>query len=104
MIDGAGPWTILRSITIPLVQRTTTLIVVLQVLASLKLFDQSYLLGNTNGGPNGSTQSVLEYIYQNGFVSYRLGYAAAMSYIFFVVILVIAVAQFYLLNRGRAES
>lgn len=104
MIDGAGPWAVLRTITIPLLQRTTTLIVVLQVLASLKLFDQSYLLGNYNGGPNGSTQSAIEYIYQTGFVSYRLGYAAAMSYLFFLVILVIAVVQFVVLNRGRVES
>jgi ABC-type sugar transport system permease subunit len=100
-IDGAGAWAILRTITIPLLQRTTTLVVILQLLASLKVFDQIYLM--TMGGPDGGTRSAIEYIYETGFQSYRLGYAAAMSYLFFVVILVVAVSQFLILNRGRAE-
>ena len=101
-IDGADKWAILRSITIPLLKRTTTLIVVLQVLASLKVFDQIYLF--TTGGPNGITRSALEYIYENGFQTYRLGYAASMSYIFFIVIMVISAAQFVVLSRGRTEG
>ena len=100
-IDGAGGWATLRYITIPLLQRTTTLIIILQVLASLKVFDQMYLF--TNGGPEGSTRSALEYIYENGFQSYRLGYAAALSYLFFILILIISAVQFILLSRGRAE-
>ena len=98
-IDGAGGWARLRYITIPLLQRTTTLIVILQVLASLKVFDQIYLL--TGGGPDGATRSIIEYIYEQGFQSYRLGYAAAMSYVFFVLILIISVAQFVLFSRRK---
>jgi multiple sugar transport system permease protein len=98
-IDGASGWARLRYITIPLLQRTTTLIVILQVLASLKVFDQIYLL--TGGGPDGATRSIIEYIYEQGFQSYRLGYAAAMSYVFFVLILVISVAQFVLFSRRK---
>jgi multiple sugar transport system permease protein len=98
-IDGAGGWARLRYITIPLLQRTTTLIVILQVLASLKVFDQIYLL--TGGGPDGATRSIIEYIYEQGFQSYRLGYAAAMSYVFFGLILIISVAQFVLLSRRK---
>ena len=102
MIDGAGSWTILWSITVPLLKRTTTLIVILQVLASMKVFDQIYLF--TGGGPSASTRSAIEYIYENGFQSYRLGYAAAMSYLFFLVILVVAIVQFVFLSRGGSES
>jgi multiple sugar transport system permease protein len=98
-IDGAGGWARLRYITIPLLQRTTTLIVILQVLASLKVFDQIYLL--TGGGPDGATRSIIEYIYEQGFQSYRLGYAASMSYVFFVLILIISVAQFVLFSRRK---
>jgi ABC-type sugar transport system permease subunit len=98
-IDGASGWARLRYITIPLLQRTTTLIVILQVLASLKVFDQIYLL--TGGGPDGATRSIIEYIYEQGFQSYRLGYAAAMSYVFFVLILIISVAQFVLFSRRK---
>jgi multiple sugar transport system permease protein len=99
-LDGAGTWASLFHITIPLLGRTTTLIVILQVLSSLKIFDQIYLL--TGGGPEGATRPVLEYIYEQGFVSYRLGYAAAMSYVFFLFILVVSGLQFYLFSRGRA--
>lgn len=98
-IDGAGAWASLRYITIPLLQRTSTLIIILQVLASLKIFDQIYLF--TTGGPEGITRPILEYIYEIGFQSYRLGYAAAMSYIFFIFILIVSAAQFILLNRRR---
>jgi len=100
-LDGAGAWTRLRYITIPLLQRTTTLIVVLQILASLKVFDQIYLL--TTGGPNGSTRSIIEYIYEQGFQSFRLGYASAMSYVFFVVIVIVSAVQFILFSRGRGQ-
>ena len=54
-IDGARPWQQIRRITIPLLARTTTLVVVLQIIASLKVFDQMYLM--TSGGPNFSTRS-----------------------------------------------
>jgi multiple sugar transport system permease protein len=101
-LDGAGPWAGLFHITIPLLARTTTLIVILQVLSSLKIFDQIYLF--TVGGPEGATRPVLEYIYEQGFVSYRLGYAAAMSYVFFLFILVVSVLQFFLFSRGRVAT
>lgn len=96
-LDGAGPWRRLFSITIPMVNRTTIMIVMLQILASLKVFEQIYLL--TSGGPRGSTRSVLEYIYDIGFTGYRLGYASAISYLFFALIVVIAVVQLRLMNR-----
>ena len=98
-LDGAGSWGSLWYITIPMLARTTTLIVILQVLASLKIFDQIYLL--TQGGPEGATRPALQYIYETGFQSYRLGYAAAMSYVFFVGVLLVSILQFFLLSRGR---
>ncbi len=99
-IDGAGPWRRLMSITIPMINRTTVMIVMLQILASLKVFEQIYLL--TNGGPNGSTRSVLEYIYDVGFSGYRLGYASAISYLFFALIVVISIVQLRVMNRKSA--
>ena len=64
-IDGAGPWQQIRTITIPMLGRTTTLVAVLQVIASLKVFDQMYLM--TSGGPNFAPARSLEYIYDEGF-------------------------------------
>ncbi|WP_420037092.1 carbohydrate ABC transporter permease [Streptomyces sp. cg28] len=96
-IDGAGAWRRLFSITLPQLGRITTVITVLQVLASLKVFDQVYLL--TKGGPNNSTRPVVEYIYDVGFTGYRLGYASAISYIFFALVLLASAAQFAVLRR-----
>ena len=91
IIDGAGGWRRLFSITLPQLRGVTGVIVVLQVLASLKVFDQIYLL--TAGGPDGSTRSILEYIYDTGFTNYRLGYASAISYVFFAIILILTLVR-----------
>ncbi|ACQ81120.1 binding-protein-dependent transport systems inner membrane component [Beutenbergia cavernae DSM 12333] len=96
-IDGAGAWRRLFSVTIPQLGRTTWLVLILQVLASLKVFDQIYLL--TGGGPAGTTRSTLLYIYDTGFVNYRLGYASAISYIFFALIIVLSLIQLF--NRRK---
>ncbi|GAA3236982.1 carbohydrate ABC transporter permease [Nonomuraea helvata] len=99
-IDGASAWQRLRSITLPLLGRTTALIVVLQLLASLKVFDQIYLM--TAGGPENSTRSIIEYAYDMGFTGYRTGYASAVSYILFVLIVIVSLVQLRLF-RKRAE-
>jgi multiple sugar transport system permease protein len=99
-IDGASPWQQLRQITIPLLARTTTLVVVLQAIASLKVFDQMYIM--TSGGPNFSTRPVLEYIYDVGFTDFRIGYAAAASTLFFLLIL--AVSAVWLIITRRQEQ
>ena len=66
-LDGASRWKQTWRLTLPLLGRTTTLVVVLQVIASLKLFDQVYLI--TAGGPNYATRSAIEFIYDTGFTS-----------------------------------
>lgn len=89
--DGATPWQQLRWITLPLLGRTTSLVVLLQIIASLKIFDQVYLL--TNGGPGTSTQVVLGLVTQTAFTDYRVGAASAASVLLFVVIVVIALVR-----------
>jgi multiple sugar transport system permease protein len=98
-IDGAGPWQQIRLITVPLLARTTSLVVVLQIIASLKVFDQMYLM--TQGGPNFATRSLLEYVFDTGFTDFRSGAAAAASTLFFVVVL--AVSAFWLVMTRRQE-
>ncbi|TQM10727.1 carbohydrate ABC transporter permease [Pseudonocardia kunmingensis] len=100
-IDGAGGWRRLFSITLPLLNRTTGLVIVLQVLASLKLFDQAYILYDASGGPGGVATPILQYVYETGFTDYRLGYASAISYMFFVLIILIALVQARLSRRSE---
>jgi multiple sugar transport system permease protein len=100
-IDGASPWQQIRRITIPLLGPTTSLVLILQILASLKVFDQIYIL--LAGGPNESTRPVIEYIYDTGFTSYRGGYAAAATMVYFVILVVIS-AAWALLRRRRNST
>jgi multiple sugar transport system permease protein len=74
---------------------------VLQVLASLKIFDQIYLM--TYGGPNFATRPIIQYIYESGFTNYRIGYASAISYVFFALIVLVSLAQFKLFARRQEE-
>lgn len=99
-LDGAGKWRQLFSITIPQLGPTTGLIVILQILASLKVFDQVYQM--TAGGPAGSTRPILEYVFEAGFTGYRLGYSSAISFIFFAIIIIVSLVQFRFVSRRNA--
>jgi len=103
-IDGANEWARIRQITIPLLNRTTALILVLQVIASLLIFNQAYTLFNAGTGPAFSTQGVVQYVYRVGFSSFRLGLASAMSYVLFILILIVSIAQFWILTRQRRDA
>ena len=98
-LDGAGAWRQFWSITLPQLGPATVLILILQILASLKLFDQAYqMLG---GVASDTTRSIVQYIYEAGFVSYRFGYSAAISYVFFALIVIIGVAQALATRRKK---
>jgi multiple sugar transport system permease protein len=99
-LDGAGKWRQLFSITIPQLGPTTGLLAILQVLASLKVFDQIYQM--TAGGPGGATRPIVQYVFETGFTGFRLGYSAAISYIFFALIVVISVIQFTATSRRKS--
>ncbi|MCO4252671.1 carbohydrate ABC transporter permease [Pseudarthrobacter raffinosi] len=99
-LDGAGAWRQFFSITLPQLTPTTVMIVLLQILASMKIFDQVYQM--TAGGPGGSTRPVVQYIFETGFTGYRLGYSAAISYIFFGLIVLVSVMQFVITRRRSA--
>ncbi len=96
-LDGASRWKQTWRLTLPLLARTTTLVVVLQVIASLKIFDQIYLI--TAGGPNYATRSAIEFIYDTGFTSQRVGYASAASLVLFVVILIVSFIWLFLIRK-----
>jgi multiple sugar transport system permease protein len=101
-IDGATPWQQIRWITIPMLRRTTTLVVILQVIASLKVFDQIFIL--TAGGPGTTTRPVLLYIYDTAFTDYRVGAASSASFVFFLMILVISAVWLRITGREQGVA
>lgn len=91
-LDGAGTWAQFRHITIPGLERTILLVVILQVIASFQIFGQVFIM--TRGGPGGTTRVLIQHIYESGFRDFQLGYAAAMSLFLFVVMLLVSYFQF----------
>ncbi len=98
-LDGAGPLQLLRHITLPALSRTTTLVVVLQIILHFQVFGQSHLI--TRGGPNDATQVWVRYVYQSGFRNSELGYASALAIILFAFMLVFALLQ---MRASRPEA
>jgi multiple sugar transport system permease protein len=102
--DGARPMQQFRHITLPLLTSTTVLVTTLQMIASLKVFDQIYLMQAGGPGPQNSTRPAIQYIYENGFTQYRLGYASAMSFVFFLLVVVFGVAAAWLVRRSGTRT
>lgn len=94
-IDGANGWAKFRYITLPSLKGVTTLVVILQTIASFKLFGQTWLI--TKGGPGTSTTPLVHYIYQIAFRQWDTGYAAAVSFVLFLTIALISLIQYRLM-------
>ena len=76
-IDGANAWQRLWNVTLPSLRPITTIVLILGVIRGLRVFTEIYVL--TNGGPAGSTESIVTYVYRNLVVNNDIGYAAAIS-------------------------
>lgn len=101
-IDGASSWSTFRSITWPMLGPATLLLVVWSSISALQLFDEVFFV--THGGPLGRTSVVVFYVYrlafEQGLGALSLaGYAAAIAYVLFLVILLLTLAQFWLGRR-----
>ncbi|UCH26347.1 MAG: sugar ABC transporter permease [Trueperaceae bacterium] len=100
-LDGANNLQIFRHITWPLLWPITALVLTLQLIAQLKIFDQVYLL--TGGGPFNSTIVVLQLMYREAFQNNRGGYASAIALVLFIVIMVASIIQYRVLRTGAAR-
>lgn len=96
-IDGASGWQKLRFITVPLLSPTIFFVVVTSLIGAFQSFDQFYIL--TKGGPANATTPLTLYIFQNGFQFFKMGYGAALSFVLFIIILVITFIQWRLAQR-----
>ncbi len=100
-LDNANRWQTFRSITLPSIKRTFILVVLIQVVLQFQLFGQARLM--TQGGPNNASKPIVLYIYDVAFKRWDLGLGAAASEILFILILIAAMAQ-YFLTRNRGEN
>ena len=88
-IDGAGSWHRFRHITIPMLTPTIYFNLLINIIGSFQVFTQSYIM--TGGGPNNATLTQVLYLYRKGFQDFQFGYASALAWALFLVILVFTV-------------
>lgn len=98
-LDGAGKWQVFKNITIPFLLPIITVVVVLMFKDGLMLFD--YVVGLTQGGPAGSTESVALLIYNHGFKEMKFSYGIAESVILCIVVCTISFIQISINNKKK---
>jgi multiple sugar transport system permease protein len=96
-IDGASRLAKLRYVTLPHIRPTISMVVTLQIIATMRIFSQVYVM--TNGGPAGSSSSVIYYIYLTAVQQQRMGFASAVSILLFMAILLVTVLQRFALRE-----
>lgn len=99
-VDGANNWQQFRYVTLPLLRPSLLFALVNAVIAALQAFDQIYVL--TRGGPMFSTETVVVYIYRQGFTNYAMGFASAAALVLFALIFVVTLGQLRILRYQEA--
>jgi ABC-type sugar transport system permease subunit len=98
MIDGAGAWAQFRHITLPSLRPVIVFVYIIGIIGSYQVFDQVFVM--TAGGPVYSTSTIVHYLYSK-FMDLRLGYASAIAYILFGILVIFSYLQMRL-SRERA--
>lgn len=101
-IDGAGRWQRLARITLPLMKSTTFFVLITSFISSFQVFTTIYVM--TAGGPVGSTDVVVYHIYKAAWEQLRMGYASAMAWVLFVIIVIATWIQFRIIGRNVEYS
>ena len=102
-IDGAGRWAQLHHITMPLVSPVIFFNLIIGIIASFQVFTIARLV--TNGGPQNATLVYVLYMYQNAFQNMKMGYAAALAWVLFVIVVVLTLFVFrYVGSRVHYED
>ena len=96
-IDGAGHWQTFRRVVLPLLSPASLFLAVWLTINALQLFDEVYL--STQGGPLNATTVLVYYLYDQAFQNFNFGYASAIAYFLFLIILVVTAVQFWIGRR-----
>ncbi len=97
LVDGAGPLARLRHITLPSLMPLIGFTFITSTIGSFRMFTEPQIL--TQGGPAGYSTTINQYLYQTAFAQSQMGYAAAISYALFAMIVLVSAAQYRLLRR-----
>lgn len=98
-VDGANKWHQFINITWPLLRNTTIFVVITTTILAFRLFDQVKVM--TNGGPQNASMTTIVYVIEQGWGQLKVGYASAISVVFFIIVLVISLLQRRVLHEER---
>src|SRR5262245_61444714 len=98
-IDGAGAWSQFRRITIPLMSPILLYNLVISLIVTFQYFTQAYVLTNGRGDPSNATLFINLVLFREAFVQNRMGYASAIGWLLFVIVLVLTLALFAISRR-----
>ncbi len=101
-VDGANRWQQFWNITLPQLRNTTIFVVIATTILAFKLFDQVWVM--TRGGPQEATMTTMILVYRQGFKQLKVGYASAISVVFFLIVLGVSLLQRVFLREERAVS
>ena len=90
-LDGAGPWRQFRHVTLPMLAPTALFVAVMTMIGGFQLFAEPYVM--TQGGPSNATLSIVLLMFQEGFRFWNMGYAAAVAFVLFAILLVATALQ-----------
>ncbi|WP_433208243.1 carbohydrate ABC transporter permease [Nocardia sp. CA-107356] len=102
-IDGAGALRRFWSITVPLIRGPLSFVFVITIINSVQAFDQAYALTGSNGGPETGTYLLGIMLFQNAFGFYEIGYAAALAWVIFAILLVLTLVQLRFARRAEVQ-
>ncbi len=100
-VDGASGWATFRHVTLPGLRQTLIFVVVISVIGSFQVFDQVYVM--TRGGPLFSTETIVTYLYYQGFELFRLGYASAIACVLFAIVFGFTMIQLRVLRYREVD-
>ncbi|SHI56948.1 carbohydrate ABC transporter membrane protein 1, CUT1 family [Clostridium amylolyticum] len=92
-IDGANKTQEFFKITLPLIKPTFFFNLIISIIGTLQIFDQAYVISGGTGGPLDATMTVVLYLYNKGFKQFEMGYASAIAFVLFVIILTLTLIQ-----------
>lgn len=103
MLDGANRWEKFLHITLPFLQPITFFVIVMGIIGTFQLFDQSYIFSAGSGGPNNSTLTIVLLIYQYAFKNLDMGYALALTLMLAAVLMTSTIIQRALFKEERLD-
>lgn len=101
-LDGAGPWTRFWRITFPLLAPAHFFLLVVGLIGGFQIFDSVYVM--TEGGPAGSTEPIIFYLYRKAFTWFEMGYASAIAWVLFAIMFAATLAQWRTLGRREGAT